>query len=178
MTESNVIQIVLLRLLLIIRQIAYRCKKQILSEEESTKSCIWILMGPHLIKQDFSNGKWLGLTSWGWAVPSSTQLKQATHWLGFSFLIVEDAYSTQPVMNRAGSLAELQLRIYWDGGGVDEDVNKALLSQLPISWELATNQFGLLNQPALAGSGSLDELELKIYFHNWGDGVDELGNKP
>ena len=65
-------------------------------------------------------------------MPSSTQLKQATHWLGFSFLIVEDAYSTQPVMNRAGSLAELQLRIYWDGGGVDEDVNKALLSQLPI----------------------------------------------
>ena len=34
-------------------------------------------------------------------------------------------------MNGARSLAELQLKIYWDGGaggGVDEEVNKAYLS--------------------------------------------------
>ena len=49
-------------------------------------------------------------------MPSSTQLKLATHYLGFSFSIPEDAYSTQPVMHGAGSLAELQLKIYWDGG--------------------------------------------------------------
>ena len=39
-----------------------------------------------------------------------------------------DAYSTQPAKNRAGNLAELQLRMYWDGGGVDEEVNKAYFS--------------------------------------------------
>ena len=61
-------------------------------------------------------------------MPSSPQLKLATHELGFSFSIAEDAYSTQPAMNGAGSLSELQLRIYWDGGGVDEKINKAYLN--------------------------------------------------
>ena len=56
-------------------------------------------------------------------MPSSPQPKLATHELGFSFSIAEDAYSTQPAMNGAGSLTELQLRIYWD-----EKINKAYLN--------------------------------------------------
>ena len=39
-------------------------------------------------------------------MPSSPQLKLATHELGFSFSIAEDAYSTQPAMNGAGSLTK------------------------------------------------------------------------
>ena len=46
--------------------------------------------------------------------------------------MAEDAYSTQPAMNGAGSLTELQLRIYLDGGAVDEKINKAYLNLLPI----------------------------------------------
>ena len=56
-------------------------------------------------------------------MPSSTQLKLAIHYLGLRFSIAEDAYSTQPAMNGAGSVAELQLRIYWD-----EKINKAYLN--------------------------------------------------
>ena len=60
-------------------------------------------------------------------MPSSTQLKLATHWLRFSFLIAEDAYSSQPAMNGAGSLAELQNLLGYMGGG-DEEIDKAYLS--------------------------------------------------
>ena len=56
-------------------------------------------------------------------MPSSIQLQLATQYLGFSFSTAEDAYSTQPAMNGAGSLTELQLRIYWD-----EKIKKAYLN--------------------------------------------------
>ena len=41
--------------------------------------------------------------------------------------------------------AELQLRIYWHGRGVDEK----LLGLL----KLATHQLGMLNKPVVAGAG-------------------------
>ena len=40
----------------------------------------------------------------------------------------------QPALNGAGSLAELLLKIHWDGwGGLDEEINKAELSSLSIN---------------------------------------------
>ena len=53
-----------------------------------------------------------------------------------------------------------------DGGGLDEEIDKAELSSLPISCELGTNQ--LLTKPAVAGSGSLAELKPRIHYHRRG----------
>ena len=52
-------------------------------------------------------------------------------------------------------------------GGVEEELNKAWLKQT-FRCQLAIHELGLLTHPAVAGAGSLAELQLKIYYHMWG----------
>ena len=50
--------------------------------------------------------------------------------------------------------------------------NKGKEIRKKTSLKLATNSLGLLSQPAVAGAGSLGELQLRIYRQGgWGAGV-------
>ena len=59
---------------------------------------------------------------------SYSQLKLATPHTSMDLATHFLEMLTQPSVNGGGILAELQLRIYWCGGGVDEEPNMACLS--------------------------------------------------
>ena len=80
----------------------------------------------------------------------------------------------------AGTLAELDVRIYWHGGDgwVEEMQKKAKLIELTSTRKLVTQQLGLFTKLDVAAAGSWVELQLKIYWHGgWGGWMDEMQNK-